>query len=340
MLNIIHSSVPIILYAKSFTTNNLIIPLKYMISQASAINMQANRANEQRLANKKYAPNSRYRYYMNGSMAPLPATSAAQNTNQYKYLMNGSVAPPPRRRVNKPASLPKPTTTTATTMMATPVVRPLSMKPAASLVSVIMVSENQLDSTLRQSIYTILKQTHQNLELIIIDNNSQDGTLDFLKTLKDTRLRIFSLKETTTVANCRNLGLHMCKGDLITFQNPTYISTSERLAKQITTITDNSSSVVGESINENLDKVNCNYESLMINRNQFNKFGFFQNDQHHILEYVKRLIKNKIQISNIAELYYLKYSQPTTPVSLETFSDSNVSTDIKVPFTDLNKFNI
>ena len=322
----------------SFTADNFIILIKYMISQASAINMQANRASEQRLATKKYAPNSRYRYYINGSMAPLPA-SAAQNNNQYKYLMNGSVAPPPRRRVNKPAPAPKSTTTP--TMSATPVVRPLSMKPtSASLVSVIMVSENQLDSTLRQSIYTILKQTHQNLELIIIDNNSTDGTLDFLKTLKDTRLRIFSLKETTTVANCRNLGLHMCKGDLITFQNPTYISTSERLAKQITTITDNSSSVVGESINENLDKVNCNYESLMINRNQFNKFGFFQNDQHHVLEYVKRLIKNKIQISNIAELYYLKYSQPTDPVSLETFSDSNVSTDIKVPFTDLNKFNI
>src|SRR3990172_7439899 len=140
-----------------------------MLSQASAINMQNNRSVEQRLLNKRVVtPNSRYKYYINGTMAP---TSAASSTSPYKYLMNGSVKAPAAPRRKKP-SLPPPTAQkSTTTLQALPTVRALSIKPAASLVSVVMVSENNL-ATLRQSIYTILKQTHQNVELVIIDNNS------------------------------------------------------------------------------------------------------------------------------------------------------------------------
>jgi len=312
-----------------------------MLSQASAINMQNNRAIEQRLMiNKRIVtPNSRYKYYIDGRMAP----SAMPNNGPYKYLMNGSHAPPPsQRRKKMPTKSMMPTLPPPSAAPPLPTVRALSMRPAASLVSVIMVLNNNLD-TFRQSVYTILKQTHQNIELIIIDNNSTDGTLEFIKKLTDTRIKTYALKENTTIANCYNLGMQMSKGDFITFQNPTYVSTPERLAKQIATITDNSSSVVGESVNDNLDKVNCNYESLMINRNQFNKFGFFRNIDEYILEYAKRLIKNKIQISNLSELYYLRYDPSYSDClskNLEAFSDSDVSTDIKVPFTDLSKFNI
>lgn len=311
-----------------------------MLSQASAINMQKNRAIEQRAINKRtVTPNSRYKYYIDGRMAP----SAIPNNSTYKYLMNGSQAPPSRRKT--PDTLPViPKTPSSATPL--PAVRTMSMNmrqtTSLSLVSVIMVTNNNLE-TLRQSIYTILKQTHQNIELIIIDNNSNDGTLDFIKKLTDTRIKTYALKDTTTMANCLNLGLQMSKGDFITFQNPTYISTPERLAKQIATITDNSSSVVGESVNDTLDKVNCNYASLMINRNQFNKFGFFRNIDEHVLEYVKRLIKNNIQLSNLSELYYLRFDptySDTMSKNLDAFPDSDISTDTKVSFTDLNKFNV
>ncbi len=323
-----------------------------MLSQASAINMQNNRATEQRLINKRViTPNSRYKYYINGTLAPSAMPSNNGGNGPYKYLMNGSLAPPSRRkRPIMPSSKPLPNVLPQSQIptqnqigIPTMTVKSLTMKPGVSLVSVVMVTENNLN-TMRQSIYTILKQSHTNVELIIVDNNSNDGTLDFIKSLTDTRIKTYALKETTTLANCRNIGLYMSKGDYITFQNPTYVSTSERLTKQINSITDNSSSVVGESINDTLDKVNFNYESLMINRNQFNKFGFFQNIPEHLLEYTKRLIKNKVQISNLSELYYLKYNSPPADSpsykALESFADVDVSVEPKVAFVDLNRFNI
>lgn len=91
------------------------------------------------------------------------------------------------------------------------------MEKESNLVSVIVPvynTENYLDKCIK----SILNQTYKNIELILIDNNSTDSSIQICqKYLKyDSRIRIFTEKK-SGVSNARNLGLEKAKGRYIFF---------------------------------------------------------------------------------------------------------------------------
>ena len=57
------------------------------------------------------------------------------------------------------------------------------------LISVIMPCFNA-EQHLRKSINSVFNQTYPNIELIVINDGSSDGSLQILKTLSDTRLTV------------------------------------------------------------------------------------------------------------------------------------------------------
>lgn len=87
------------------------------------------------------------------------------------------------------------------------------------LVSVVMPSLNQV-AFIGQAIESILSQSYANLELIVADGGSSDGTLDLLhrKQSQDSRLIWFSGKDSGP-ANAINLALLQTKGTLIGWLN-------------------------------------------------------------------------------------------------------------------------
>ena len=56
-----------------------------------------------------------------------------------------------------------------------------------SKVSVILVSYNQ-GSYLKQSIESVLQQTYQNIELIIVDDCSTDNSWEVIQSFRDSRI--------------------------------------------------------------------------------------------------------------------------------------------------------
>ena len=56
------------------------------------------------------------------------------------------------------------------------------------LVSVVIPTYNRIH-TLPASVDSVLKQTYENLELIIMDDGSDDGTEDYVKSIADERVR-------------------------------------------------------------------------------------------------------------------------------------------------------
>ena len=52
------------------------------------------------------------------------------------------------------------------------------------MISVIIPTYNR-EKTLKKSIMSVLNQTYKNIEVIIIDDNSTDNTLDIIKSIDD-----------------------------------------------------------------------------------------------------------------------------------------------------------
>lgn len=85
------------------------------------------------------------------------------------------------------------------------------------LVSIIVPVYNT-EEYIRQCLDSILNQTYQNFECLLINDGSSDNSSDICReyVAKDTRFRYFK-KENGGVSSARNLGIELSEGDYITF---------------------------------------------------------------------------------------------------------------------------
>lgn len=86
-----------------------------------------------------------------------------------------------------------------------------------SKISVIVPAYNA-ENMIENCIQSILNQTYRNLEIVIVNDGSTDGTLDILKGLsnKDSRIKIVDIKN-GGVSHARNTGIDIATGSYITF---------------------------------------------------------------------------------------------------------------------------
>lgn len=69
---------------------------------------------------------------------------------------------------------------------------------------------------LRKNIESILNQTYKDLEILYIDNNSNDESVDIIKSYNDPRIKILT-QNVQGVSNARNLGIEHATGEYLTF---------------------------------------------------------------------------------------------------------------------------
>ncbi len=86
-----------------------------------------------------------------------------------------------------------------------------------NLVSIITPNFNS-SKYIKQTIDSVLNQTHQNWEWIIVDDNSSDDSTKIITTYKqDKRITLFCLEKNSGAAIARNKALELAKGRYITF---------------------------------------------------------------------------------------------------------------------------
>lgn len=95
------------------------------------------------------------------------------------------------------------------------------------LVSIIIITFNNLEHTRKciESIYA--KTAYPNFELIIVDNASTDGTIDYLSVLKETHanVKIIVNKENYGFASANNIGIRESRGKhVILLNNDTVVT--------------------------------------------------------------------------------------------------------------------
>ena len=103
---------------------------------------------------------------------------------------------------------------------------------AGPLISVVIPTFNRLD-LLRVAVASVLAQTYPNLEVIVADDGSEDGTVRSLEAVTDPRVRLVRLPHSGNISAVMNAGAGAARGDLLGFLNDDDLWEPEKLARQV-----------------------------------------------------------------------------------------------------------
>lgn len=96
-------------------------------------------------------------------------------------------------------------------------------------ISIILPVYNAV-SYLEECINSVLRQTFQNYELLVLDDGSTDGSVSIVKSFNDARIRIILCEH--NFINTLNLGINECNGKYIARMDADDIMHEDRLKRQ------------------------------------------------------------------------------------------------------------
>ena len=116
---------------------------------------------------------------------------------------------------------------------------------------------------LSEAIQSVVMQSYNNWELIIVDNNSTDHTTEVIKKYEDIRIKTIKINNHNIIAKSRNAGLHIAQGDWITFLDSDDVWYPHRLETIVECIkSDNKYDII--STNEMLINTSSGYKKKLI----------------------------------------------------------------------------
>lgn len=98
-------------------------------------------------------------------------------------------------------------------------------------VSVIIPLHNA-ESYIRATLSSCLQQSYRNLEVIVVENGSVDGSLEAAQSLSDARLQIYQIALANAAA-ARNYGFYKATGDYIMFLDADDLLAPNKIASQL-----------------------------------------------------------------------------------------------------------
>jgi glycosyltransferase involved in cell wall biosynthesis len=168
-----------------------------------------------------------------------------------------------------------------------------SDKPKISVLMPVYNGEQFLD----KSIKSVLEQTFNNFEYIIINDGSTDDSLKVIESYEDSRIKIINFSKNRGISAALNNGLNVAKGDYIARQDQDDISHPERFMLQVEYLKNNDVDLVDANfifIDEN-DKYIQDYEKRYFNPDETLSHLFFY-EMVHASIMCKRLIFTKYNI--------------------------------------------
>lgn len=100
------------------------------------------------------------------------------------------------------------------------------------LVTVFMPVYNS-EQYIREALESILNQTYQNLDILLVDDGSTDRSVEIIKSYQDTRIRLIQNEKNMGIPYTRNVGLKEAKGKYIAIMDSDDIAVSNRIERQI-----------------------------------------------------------------------------------------------------------
>jgi len=111
--------------------------------------------------------------------------------------------------------------------------------PRGRLISVVIPAYNA-EVFIERTIRSVQAQTHPELEIIVVDDGSTDGTAALVEALvrEDPRV-VLVPKSNGGVASARNLGLKMARGEFVAFLDADDLFHPDKLERQLSALDDN-----------------------------------------------------------------------------------------------------
>ena len=161
----------------------------------------------------------------------------------------------------------------------------LSFFPKVSVI----LPVHQGEKTVRTAIKSILRQTYQNIELIIVNDGSTDGTEEIISKMmnKYSQIKYIKNPENRGVYFSRNIGLKESTGDFITIQDADDISDNYRIEKSVGHITRGGFEFIltnGQYIQEfvgQVSPVRVAMATFMCGKDFFVKYGIYDENTRH-----------------------------------------------------------
>lgn len=201
-------------------------------------------------------------------------------------------------------------------------------KESAPLVSYIMTAKNT-EKFIGEAIKSIVNQTYENLEIIIVDDASTDGTTRIIRewTAKDPRVKAIYNKASILPPLARNKAASIARGKYLAVLDSDDVCFPERTAKQVAFLESRPemAAVCGhaEIIDVNgkslgIKKKSCNlsdirfamllqsqfiHSSMMVRKSAFDEFGGYRPEFMHAEDYdICTWILEKYDMINIDEV--------------------------------------
>lgn len=193
---------------------------------------------------------------------------------------------------------------------------------------------------LKEAITSILSQTFNDFEFLIIDDGSTDSSVDIINSYSDYRINLVRNSQNHGLIYTLNKGLDIAKGDYIARMDCDDISAPERLQKQVLFLDENSSVDIcgswihsfGENIN-NLWKTKANdgeirselifnssiaHATVVFRNKSLSKYNLRYNDRHqHAEDYGLWVSATRfLKFANLQEALY-KYRRHGQNVTIQ-----------------------
>ncbi|MEA1893278.1 MAG: glycosyltransferase [Campylobacterota bacterium] len=136
-------------------------------------------------------------------------------------------------------------------------------KPLISIVTVVFNGEKHLE----QTIQSVVNQTYKNIEYIIIDGGSTDGTVDIIKKYED-KISYWVSEKDSGIYDAMNKGIDVANGEWINFMNAGDIFFDNNVLESVfhkeSLATDNIDLFYSDSITDKNIRYICNKDKRIL----------------------------------------------------------------------------
>lgn len=139
-------------------------------------------------------------------------------------------------------------------------------------VSVVMLTYKRAD-IVPQAIESILAQTYQDFEFIILNDGSLDNTDEVIKNYQDKRIRYYKNKENKGIAYSRNRAAALTRGKYIMIMDDDDISLPERMQKQVDFLNNHPKTTIIAGQIEGLSRIPAQHDDIAVGLIQYNNIG-------------------------------------------------------------------
>jgi glycosyltransferase involved in cell wall biosynthesis len=103
------------------------------------------------------------------------------------------------------------------------------MNPLVSTV----IPTHKRQELVQRAVLSVLRQTYRNIEVIVVIDGPEEGTVEILEALQEPRLRVIQLEKNAGLSGARNIGIRAARGEWVGLLDDDDEWLPEKVAKQL-----------------------------------------------------------------------------------------------------------